>query len=415
MKNPIDKQILFINSNPFSRGWGGVLPRLLDIANGCVSYGWDVSLLMSNSSSSLEKEFPGAVIHSKYGNLPEYLNKKGFKYLFGKLHKYINPILRIPDRRSYWGHRFIKEDQHEIAGKIPGVLWAISTGEIDALIIGMALKQKYNAPLFVDLQDPIPHPLSSHFSKKDSRIFSEILLKCDKIITTTRTYADQLNKIYPGKAEVIYLSYASRIDKYVGPAEKHFTLLHTGYLHGRKGRNALDLLCGLKMLFDLNPNMKNKIKVKLLGMGKGIQEAEKYAEKMNIRDSLETVPQVPREACLDEMSKADVLVVIKFADPAFKMQIPGKLFEYFGMRKTILGILPEDSEAAELIRQSGLGFVINNNDHQRIAEVLLDIYMNNTLRIGRIIPNEDFLAKYSQDAMAKKINGLFEEALNSVM
>ena len=65
----------------------------------------------------------------------------------------------------------------------------------------------------------------------------------------------------------------------------------------------------------------------------------------------------------------DVLVVI--LDPTMKnaeKTAGGKLYEYLRFRKPILGLVPENGEAAKVIKMTNSGNVCSNMDGKTIAE-----------------------------------------------
>ncbi len=51
--------------------------------------------------------------------------------------------------------------------------------------------------------------------------------------------------------------------------------------------------------------------------------------------------------------------------------LTGKLFEYLAARRPIIGIGPIDGEAAEILRQTGAGVMIDYNDYYGMREAVL--------------------------------------------
>jgi hypothetical protein len=113
------------------------------------------------------------------------------------------------------------------------------------------------------------------------------------------------------------------------------------------------------------------------------------------------------------MDAADALVVIKYADPRFDMQIPGKLFQYLPRGKPILGIMRPSTEAAEILRRSGVGLVAANNDIDRIAGHVLQIWRNRGQLHRMCKPDAVYIEQFSRRRMAQRCHSLLLQTLQS--
>jgi glycosyltransferase involved in cell wall biosynthesis len=103
------------------------------------------------------------------------------------------------------------------------------------------------------------------------------------------------------------------------------------------------------------------------------------------------------------MARADVLVAIKFDDPQYDMQVPGKIFQYLAYGKPILGLMRE-TEAAAVLRRSGLGIVKANSDIDGIASALLELWNDHVSGLTRFQPNWEFIKTFSLSVTAKTLN-----------
>jgi hypothetical protein len=103
------------------------------------------------------------------------------------------------------------------------------------------------------------------------------------------------------------------------------------------------------------------------------------------------------------MDRAHVLVAIKFDDPQYDMQIPGKIFQYLPRGKPILGLMRE-TEAAFILRESGLGIVRANSDIPGIAAALLELWEHRSTLADRFQPNQEFIKSFSLSATARSLD-----------
>ena len=82
-----------------------------------------------------------------------------------------------------------------------------------------------------------------------------------------------------------------------------------------------------------------------------------------------TLP-VSHDESLRMLAASHVLVAIQ---PDTTLQIPVKLYEYFGLRRTILA-LAEEGAVARLVRGGGFGLVVSSSDVDGIAAALTELY-----------------------------------------
>ena len=138
---------------------------------------------------------------------------------------------------------------------------------------------------------------------------------------------------------------------------------------------------------------------RLFGAGAGGEEAFDIAKQVGVEWAVEVRPQLPQSECNLEMDRADVLVAVKFDDPQYDMQIPGKIFQYLARGKPILGLMRE-TEAASILRRSGLGLVRANSDVPGIAAALLELWDHRGALNERFKPNWEFIKSFSVSATA---------------
>ena len=72
------------------------------------------------------------------------------------------------------------------------------------------------------------------------------------------------------------------------------------------------------------------------------------------------------------LAASHVLVVIQ---PDTTLQLPAKLYEYFGLRRPILA-LADDGAVARIVRDGAFGLVVSPTDVDGIATALTHLYRN---------------------------------------
>jgi hypothetical protein len=82
--------------------------------------------------------------------------------------------------------------------------------------------------------------------------------------------------------------------------------------------------------------------------------------------------------------------------------LTGKLFEYIGARKFILGLVP-DGEAKNLITNDGFGKTVGPKDIDGIKNTILELY-NNWKQGGlKLKIDSSVFEKYEMDALTGKL------------
>lgn len=408
------RELLMVFQGAFYRGWGGPIPRMLAIVEGLQAHGWRTTILAQDLGSEMtpggpQGSFPGRVVLAKPREL--WLNWWGLRRLWQ----------RTFDRRRYadpeeaWGARV--PDWYRASGSyIPAdVVWGISVGGVRDAVAARNLAAHCGCPWVLEFRDPCPYP-GVTLSAEASRSLARCLDSCAAVVTTTQALADQLAEAHPvcaGNTHAVYTGYDDRVAPAAPSAtEGPLTLLHAGKLHGGDGRSALPLVRALAAAFEQEPRARGEIELHLLGGDDGGAEAEALAGELGISEAVLALPQIPMAAAQDAMDAADALVLIKFPDPAYNLQIPGKAFHYLGRGKPILGIMG-DCEAAEIITRSGLGTVKNHDDVPGLARYILDAWTGRAELAQRIVPNWEYIRRFSRTRMAEQVACLLGDVLSS--
>lgn len=86
---------------------------------------------------------------------------------------------------------------------------------------------------------------------------------------------------------------------------------------------------------------------------------------------VQNIGYVDHPEAIEYMKNARVLLLLIRNTPFNKCITTGKIFEYLAARRPILGIGPENGEAAQILRETGRGIMIDYSDREKIKEYLL--------------------------------------------
>ena len=330
-------------------------------------------------------------------------------------------VFAYPDGMKYWHESALKE-----ASKI------MDDEEIDAIIssswpitchtIAKDLKEKHDIPWIADLRDLWNlNPYVSHtFIREyfEKRLELATFENADALTTTTDLAAETLSTLHPSSKIVPILSgydkddfkfldelVSERDDFSTGLSEK-LKFIYAGSLYGGK-RDPSYLFEAIRQLEDENKLDSSKISIEFYGDSTGLEE---IANRYGLLDIVQIGGKIAHEEVLKKQLNSDVLLLISWDNEKEKMFIPGKIYEYFALKKPVLSIGYKEGSLKDLIEETKVGYHVSSLDSTK--EVLLDIY-NEFIEKGTVELRSDInIEDYSMENMAKKFADLLNELEN---
>lgn len=128
-----------------------------------------------------------------------------------------------------------------------------------------------------------------------------------------------------------------------------FILAHVGQVYGN--RTLKPLVEAVELLREKHPALFHQLNVRQVGFL--CKAEEERIRRSPASSAFQTVGQVPYEDSLEEMYRADCLLVI---DPVFdhstkNIYVPAKLYDYMSTGKPILAIADENSATADIMSE----------------------------------------------------------------
>ena len=111
---------------------------------------------------------------------------------------------------------------------------------------------------------------------------------------------------------------------------------------------------------------------------------------------------MPHARALHLAGRSDALLLLLSRERGRDV-IPSKTFEYMALKKPVLALVPPDGDAAKIIRESGIGLVVDFESVPDIMQAYLRMYRqweNDTLRID---PAGDRIEAYSYRNLTGRI------------
>lgn len=110
------------------------------------------------------------------------------------------------------------------------------------------------------------------------------------------------------------------------------------------------------------------------------------------------------------MRGTDVLVLLQLVPTETNSLIPLKTYEYLATGRPILGVMPDEGIAANLVRETGTSRLVGFDDPSRIAEGLLAYWQ--TWQAGGLPTHRVDVSRFAQTRLTNQLAGVFDEALS---
>ena len=184
-------------------------------------------------------------------------------------------------------------------------------------------------------------------------------------------------------------------------------LLHAGYFFG--ARSPRPLLQAVRSLLDRRPALRNVLEVRFVG---GFRTADReWAQSLDLGPVMSVEGTLPHDQTLRAMKEADALVLlIPSASGIGKTVLSGKVFEYLAAERPILGLVPPDGAAADLLRSAGHDWIADPDDVDAITatvERLVDAWIGN--RLPDVVIPPELRARLDRRARAEEMAAVLSD------
>ncbi|MDR2967079.1 MAG: glycosyl transferase GT4 family protein [Methanobacteriaceae archaeon] len=352
-------------------------------------------------------------------------NSEVFNKLLPKVISLAGELFAYPDGMKYWYTPAI-EASCEIIEKNKDIKGIISSSwPVTSHIIAKDLKKQFNIPWIADLRDLwnmnpyISHNfIRSYFEKRlELKTFESV----DILTTTTELAALNLKKLHPNaKIYPIVSGFDpedfSDIENSYGFDKKNqnisyqnnkLNFTYAGSLYGGK-RDPNLLFKGLSQLIDEGKIDSSKIALDFYGDSENL---EKIATKYSIREILNIHGLISQKEVLAKQKESQVLLLISWNNKKEEMFIPGKIYEYFAVKRPILSIGYKDGSLKDLIKETNVGYHVSTLSQTKgtLIKLYNDFMLNKTLKYE----GNDKVNSYSMINTAKKFGKILDSIDNS--
>lgn len=317
----------------------------------------------------------------------------------------------IPDGRAGWLPGGVREGLRACRDEKIELIFA-SGPPFTAHWIGRRLAEKTGLPLVLDFRDPWTrapfYPARPTWARRlDERLERSCVLRARAVITVGQEIRRDLLERIPGAREDAIHVIPNGFDPadFAGKrGDRPFlwTLAHTGTLPNR--RFPMGLLHALRALLENDPDLSTRMQMRLAGHVPPDLEALFGAPPLDRIIRLEGYK--PHQESVQLLLDSHLLLLLIEEGPGARGILTGKLFEYLGSRTPILALAPE-GEAADLIRRTGAGRVVDGNDAGAVEAALREaLRAHEDGRPAFGTPDQAAIQEYSRPRLTERLAGI---------
>jgi glycosyltransferase involved in cell wall biosynthesis len=183
-------------------------------------------------------------------------------------------------------------------------------------------------------------------------------------------------------------------------SERALTLVHSGLLYPSE-RDPTSFFLAIKKLVDSGRVPRSRLRIVLRASGYEDQY-RRVIDEARISDIVKLEPSVPYGAALNEMLRADGLLLFQAAN--CNHQIPAKLYEYIRAKRPILALTDPDGDTAGILERAGVKTIARIDRDEEIAEMLASFVQSPAASIV----DQDFVASCSRHARTRQLATLLD-------
>ncbi len=421
------KSILFISYYFPPLGGGGV-QRSLKFVKYLPQYGWhpfvisSKGLISNTFDKSLVNEIPKniKVLYLPCYSILNLKNKIKNKFLINVIH--LIYYLHIPDGLFFWFFFNKKNILKVIQKNKIEVIYSTSPPNSSHLF-GLYLKKKIkNIKWIADFRDEwSTNPeikyekniIKNNFIKSYFNSFLEkkVIKNADKIIVVTPNTKNNFIKKYKiqNKIEIITNGYDENDFKLLNKNKNNDTLkiLYYGSLYG--SRHPYYFLDAFKNFIEKIKD-KTKVKVDFIGSIDKKNELKSYLIENKLTNNINLIDYIDNKKLYSIAKCYNILLL--FISKLHSDFIPAKLYEYMRLNIPIFAMIPLDSNAADFIKKSKTGNIVDFDDVENIEKLLIKMYLKweNKLLLKEYLNNKNwnFIEQFDRKKLTLKFSKILE-------
>ncbi|MDA3936859.1 MAG: glycosyltransferase [Actinomycetota bacterium] len=322
----------------------------------------------------------------------------------------------LPDEKVGWT-RYAMREAERLHGEQPFDVILASGPPFSALRVAWKLSARWGVPWVADVRDPIVdnyffRPPTAFPASYMRRFERRVVERAARTIIGTSDYAERaMSKRNPRAADHI-LTITNGFDpadfdgEVAARDNERFTVSYVGSFQG--DIRPEPFLDAVKLAFEREPALSEDLRVRIAGSPRASLAEAIVTRKLE--QTVRLVGFVPHEQAIQEMRTADALLLVLADLPHLCPTLTGKLPEYLGARKPILGLVPQGA-ARDVLERTGAAEIVAPNDVEATADALLRLHA--AWRAGSLpAPDPDLVAEFDRTKLVARLGQVLERVVS---
>jgi glycosyltransferase involved in cell wall biosynthesis len=329
------------------------------------------------------------------------------------LRKNLGHLKRTPDAHVGWlpfALAAARREAYDVAYS--------SSGPFTSHLVGLLLKRMTRKPWVAELRDGWYRWNRAIFADYpawrdtiERRLEAAALRSADRVVLVTERMAGAFRAQYADVPADHFAVVSNGFDpaQFENPTRRRhlpgWEVVHAGLLY--YGRSVTAFLRAAKNLSESDNDFAREFRLTLLGtLDAG---AHREIQNSGLGERLRICGQVDHAQAIQLMRAADALLLVANTTPGAEATVPGKLFEYLAVGRPVLAVAPLDSSTADVLRQTGGGWLAPAGDPDAIVGVLRHAFAQRTTPPR---PDPVALAQFDRRVLACELARIFDQVLD---
>ncbi|MBN1481687.1 hypothetical protein EH223_04925 [candidate division KSB1 bacterium] len=318
--------------------------------------------------------------------------------------------LFIPDARIGWlpfavkaGWRILKAQNID--------LFFSTAPPMTTHLIAKSLAKKSGLPWVADFRDPWTDVFYYHTLKRtrpavalDRHLEQSVLRSANVLVTVSPT----LQKLFVAKTATTCHVIANGYDeddfkeRAAAPNDNKLHVVHAGHL--AINQNPLGLWAALHQLTQEDDTLSQKLQLDFYGsIHSRIRQS---LDDLGLLPICKFYSYIPHDQLVAVMKRATLLFFVVPSTSYAKGILTSKLFDYMGAGRPILGIGPEDGDAALILQQTRVGKMIDPAHQEEIAN-----FIHLVLEKQKMFSIERRTSPYKRERLTQSLAEIFDRCV----
>ncbi len=398
---------------------GGGVQRISKFIKYLAREGWEFTVLTSSEPTTLPAD------KTLLDDLPEnvtvvslppeikngLLSRLRARFSGGFLQRWLAAFFFLPDSRRGWARGTGRHVRQMCRAQRYDVVF-ITAPPYSLARTAAWLTEKISVPVVLDMRDPwssnpykiYPTPLHRYL---DKYLENKSLRKVRFGVSAYDSFIGYIRQAYNIDGNWQYIPNGFDEDDFtdlkpVTLEEGCFHLAFSGTFYSHLNQPSL--------LFGILAVLKKKYpgsyaRLRFHHIGQSVPDVAALAREAGCADILRSWGYLNHRQTLNTLAAMDAFcVILDPAHPRASNTIGGKVYEYLRLNKPVLALIPEQGEAAALLRQASGHLILNPHEPEKAAGAL-DAFIAGA---GRIAGNDALLNRYRRETLAGQLHNFLK-------